>query len=298
MAVAGSDTFASRDRPVADRDDTIDIFISYAREDQRAAIRLSQLLEAAGWTVWWDRRISTGKTWRFEIDKALQNARCVIVLWSQSSIHSQWVHEEAEEARQAGKLMPVLIEHVRPPPGFREVQTADLTSWDQSPSDPAFRQLNLDIGAVLKASPVPKVKTAEIPAPETTAPEAPPKNNRRKIVMALLATIIVFATGTVLISLTWNWQAAVERPGPPLAPSEPAEPDRPASERSPDLTEAPPRDLPEHKGEQTVPKEPTVEKPELPSETGARCADILHRLQLGELLSDQDRSYLQRECAR
>ena len=150
-------------------------------------------------------------------------------------------------------------------------------------------------------APVPKVKAAEIRTPKTADPEAQPKSNRRKIVTALLASIIVFATGTVLISVAWNWRVTVEQtePGPPpLVPSEPAEPDSLASEPPPDSTEAPPRDLPEHKGEQAVPKELTLEKPELASGTGARCANVLHRLQLGEFLSDQDRSYLQRECAR
>jgi hypothetical protein len=95
----------------------------------------------------------------------------------------------------------------------------------------------------------------------------------------------------------------VTKPDPqPVAaqrrPKRLAKPVRPASELPPHLTEAPLRDFPEHKGEQPVPKEPTLEEPELFSETGARCADILYRLQLGALLSDQDRSCLQRECAR
>lgn len=303
MAVAGSDALASRDHSAADRDDTIDIFLSYAREDQRAAARLSRLLEAAGRTVWWDRRVPAGKTWRFEIEKALRNARCVIVLWSQNSIHSQWVHEEAEEARQAGKLMPVLIERVRPPPGFREVQTADLIGWDESPSAPAFRQLCLDIDAVLGTPLLNKAKTADARILDTTAAEARAKSGRRKIGMALLAAIIVLATGAALISLSWNWRAAVERtaPSPPVVPGEPAEPaelDSAAPGRSPPSADALPANLPEHDGKQAVPAAPSPKKPELNSGAGARCGDVLQRLQLGELLSDEDRTYLQRECGR
>jgi hypothetical protein len=337
MAVAGSDALASRDRSAADRDDAIDIFLSYAREDQRAAARLSRLLEAAGRRVWWDRRVPAGKTWRFEIEKALRNARCVIVLWSQNSIHSQWVHEEAEEARQAGKLMPVLIERVRPPPGFREVQTADLIGWDESPSAAGFRQLSLDIDAVLDASPSDKAKTAEARILDTTDAEARPKSGRRKIAVALLAAIIVLATGAALISLSWNWRAVVEQiaPSPPVAPGEPAEPaeldsvtpepppasaDAPPAKASPPVapgepaepaeldsaapepppasTDALPANLPEHDGEQAAPAAPSPKKPELTSGAGVRCGDVLQRLQLGERLSDEDRSYLQRECGR
>ena len=44
------------------------------------------MLESVGWTVWWDRRIPAGKTWRSMLEKALENMRRMIVLWSARSI--------------------------------------------------------------------------------------------------------------------------------------------------------------------------------------------------------------------
>jgi len=41
-----------------------DVFLSYAREDQAFAQRLAQALEAEGFSVWWDRTIPPGKTWK------------------------------------------------------------------------------------------------------------------------------------------------------------------------------------------------------------------------------------------
>ncbi|MFI4997767.1 MAG: TIR domain-containing protein, partial [Hyphomicrobiales bacterium] len=32
----------------------VDVFISYAREDRSQAAELAELLEEAGYTVWWD----------------------------------------------------------------------------------------------------------------------------------------------------------------------------------------------------------------------------------------------------
>ena len=95
-----------------------DIFLSYANEDRESARAVAGLLESAGCTVWWDRRIPAGRTWRSMIEEALRDMRCMVVLWSSHSVDSDWVKEEAEEARAVGKLVPVLIEAVKPPVGF------------------------------------------------------------------------------------------------------------------------------------------------------------------------------------
>jgi TIR domain-containing protein/Big-like domain-containing protein len=127
-----------------------DIFISYASEDRQRAGQLAELLEAEGWPVWWDRRIPAGRTWRSVLEDALDDARCMIVLWSEHSVKSQWVAEEAEEARRLGKtLVPVLIQRVEPPMGFRAIQAADLIDWDGSRSNPAARMLIADVKSLL-----------------------------------------------------------------------------------------------------------------------------------------------------
>jgi TIR domain-containing protein/Big-like domain-containing protein len=127
-----------------------DIFISYANEDRDRAAQLAELLESEGWPVWWDRRIPAGRTWRSVLEDALENTRCMIVLWSENSVKSPWVAEEAEEARRLGKtLVPVLIQRVEPPMGFRAIQAADLVHWDGSRHDAAARQLIADLKSLL-----------------------------------------------------------------------------------------------------------------------------------------------------
>jgi hypothetical protein len=86
-----------------------DIFISYAREDQPWAEMLAQTLEGRGWSTFWDRTIPIGKTWRETIGSELDGARCVIVLWSKTSIESGWVQEEADDAKRRGVLVPSKI---------------------------------------------------------------------------------------------------------------------------------------------------------------------------------------------
>jgi hypothetical protein len=127
-----------------------DIFISYANEDREEANRLAGLLESVGWRVWWDRRIPAGRTWRSVLAEALKDMRCMIVLWSHHSVESPWVAEEAEEARRLAKtLVPVLIERVEPPIGFRAIQAADLVAWSGSAEDPGARQLIADLKSLL-----------------------------------------------------------------------------------------------------------------------------------------------------
>ena len=128
-----------------------DIFISYARVDRARAGVIAQALEGEGWSVWWDWRIPAGKTFRQVIQEQLDKARCVIVLWSARSIVRTWVIEEAAEGLQRGILVPALIENVRPPLGFREIQAADLVGWEGDAAAVAFRRLCADIEAQIGA---------------------------------------------------------------------------------------------------------------------------------------------------
>jgi TPR repeat protein len=130
-----------------------DIFISYAREDQPWAEMLAQTLAARGWSTFWDRTIPIGKTWRETIGSELDGARCVIVLWSKTSIESGWVQEEADDAKRRGVLVPILIDNVQPPIGFRSIQAAHLENWDGTQPTQAFHRLIADIAALIGLPP-------------------------------------------------------------------------------------------------------------------------------------------------
>src|SRR6476659_6368890 len=56
-----------------------DIFFSFAREDEARVAPVVAALEARGWSVFWDRRIPAGQTWRSHIGRALERARGVVV---------------------------------------------------------------------------------------------------------------------------------------------------------------------------------------------------------------------------
>jgi adenylate cyclase len=102
------------------------IFLSYARADVDCARKLADMVGRAGHDVWWDRELHGGSRFTHEIDKALRDAEAVIVLWSDASLESAWVQDEAAEGRDSSRLVPAVIDAVRPPLGFRQYQAIDL----------------------------------------------------------------------------------------------------------------------------------------------------------------------------
>jgi len=118
-----------------------DVFISYANEDRDTARKLAAALEARGWSVWWDRKIQAGQSFDQVIERELETARCVSVLWSKTSINSEWVKNEAALAAERGVLVPALIDSVRPPLEFRRRQAADLVGWLDDPEHPGLQSL-------------------------------------------------------------------------------------------------------------------------------------------------------------
>src|SRR5262245_40072612 len=118
-----------------------DVFISYARGDRSRAAELASVLEAKGWSVWWDRDILPGRTFDDVIEEALTGARSVLVLWSAESVKSRWVRAEASAAAEREALVPVLIEPAAIPLEFRRLEAADLTNWHGDRDDPELQEL-------------------------------------------------------------------------------------------------------------------------------------------------------------
>jgi len=109
-----------------------DIFVSYAAEDRERIRPLVELLEKEAWSVWWDREIHAGPRFDQIIEEAIERASCVVVVWSQYSVQSDWVRTEASEGLERGILVPLRIDNVRPPLVFRRSQTADLIGFPEN----------------------------------------------------------------------------------------------------------------------------------------------------------------------
>jgi TolB-like protein len=116
-----------------------DIFLSYSRDDQATARRFAEGFERAGFTVWWDATLDAGQAYDEVTEKALQEAKAVVVLWSKTSAASRWVRAEATQAIENQTLVPVMIEACKRPIMFELTHTADLSHWRGDPNDKAWQ---------------------------------------------------------------------------------------------------------------------------------------------------------------
>jgi hypothetical protein len=184
----------------------MDIFISYAHEDEARIHPLALALEQQGWSVFWDRRIPAGQTWRSYIGQNLSDARCVIVAWSRQSVTSKWVVEEADEGLKRDRLVPVLLDSIEPPIGFRSVQAANLTNWRPNQPSPQFQDLVHDIEVLLRPSPMLQPGGVAAPQPpqrRRDPVEVPTRRGRvswhyfaSPIIFGLLALLVLIGLGS------------------------------------------------------------------------------------------------------
>ena len=129
------------------------LFLSYAREDASRIGPLAAALEQDDHQVWWDRHISGGQEFADAIERALNSADIVVCCWSDKSIHSDWVRDEAAVGRDKGRLVPVSIDGCLPPLGFRQYHTLDLSRWNGRPNSAALDPLRSAVRQMAEGGP-------------------------------------------------------------------------------------------------------------------------------------------------
>lgn len=166
-----------------------DVFLSYASEERKVAERLAKALEDAGFSVWWDRHIRGGAEFSQDIEREIEAAGRILVLWSKSANQSRWVRDEASAAAESARLIGVSIDASRPPMGFRQFQTLDLTGWARRSGKPPVPS------ALLEALP----PAALGKSPAAPADVAPAPDRRALVAIVALLLIVVAAGGWWLI---------------------------------------------------------------------------------------------------
>ena len=234
-----------------------EIFISYARADRPRAERLAQALERAGWSVWWDREIPPGRSFDEVIEEALSLARCVIVLWSDASIRSEWVKTEASEAAQRRILVPILADDARIPLEFRRIQAAVIGDWRDLEGNEGWAHLCDAVAAL-------------VDSPRRAPPVPPPAvRPRRARLLWALAGVLALVLVAAAASLAVHWRSSP--PAPAAAPATAVTKSTPAA---PVVPAAAPPKVPEPAPEPVATARPVRPRPpaRVPEATSPRVA--------------------------
>ena len=138
-----------------------DVFISYARDDQSTAARVAKALQAGGFDVWWDADLPAHRSYSEVIERNLEDASAVVVLWSKHAAKSQWVRAEADFARSAGKIVQAAVDGTIPPLPFNQIQCADLKGWRGTAGHGGWAKLQGSVQALVSGEEQPVRKFRE-----------------------------------------------------------------------------------------------------------------------------------------
>ena len=114
------------------------VFLSYANEDRKRIALIRELLVYGDIPCWWDQDIEPGRNWAEEIQSRIGSASIILTFWTQNSVVSNAVKEEARKGQTARKLVHAKLDQSELPYGFGETQYCDLSNWKADPTDKQF----------------------------------------------------------------------------------------------------------------------------------------------------------------
>ncbi len=161
------------------------IFFSYSRADAAFALKLAEDLKKAGVDIWIDQiDIKPSEPWDEEIEKALQESYCMLVILSKTSVVSDNVLNEINYALESKKhVLPIVIEeNLKKPINITRLQHIDFTkSYER-----AFNLLLNSLGS----------------SPSALIPAKRPS----RIIIPLLVIAAIIVISAVVIKLNVNKQ--------------------------------------------------------------------------------------------
>ena len=179
-----------------------DLFLSYATEDRTRAKSLAEALELRGWSVWWDKKIPLGQSFDNVIEDAIGAAKCVIVLWSRSSVPSEWVRSEASEGKRRGILVPVFLDALDAPLAFRLMNGADLSDWQPGTPNAELEKVTERVSEILAMNG--DHKRTQVPTYEREQPRSAKRPSLRysRLIGGLTIPLVAGILYTVYVTRT------------------------------------------------------------------------------------------------
>ena len=177
-----------------------EVFISHASDDREIAERVVAFLEGEGISCWIaPRDVRPGQEYGTAIIEAIERSGAVVLILSEHSNESQFVHKEVERAISKTKpVLPVRVREVAPAGALEFfVSSAQWVDAWRPPIEAHLAQLAATLKTIGGAAP---------PA----APLAPQKARRRWPLLAALAALLLVTAGGGLY-LWAPWQPAWKR---------------------------------------------------------------------------------------
>ena len=159
-----------------------DVFISYSREDKDRVLDLAAKLRSAGVSLWIDQGGIDGATlWGEEIVKALENAKVLLLVVTESAVRSHNVAKEVVLASERkGHILPVHLEPTQIPSSLRyPLAGIQHIEYFQGDADANLRTILRSLERVgVRIAPPPQDHKASASV-EDQRPSPPPRLSRK-----------------------------------------------------------------------------------------------------------------------
>ena len=146
-----------------------DVFVAYARSTAKTAQAVAEALRGLGYTVWLDDDLPAHRAYPHVLEEQLDLAKAALVIWSADAAKSDWVMSEANRAREARKLVQVIIDDTHLPMPFDQTHCADLIGWSGEADAPGWRKALASIADLAGGDP----PAVALPRPHSAATKAP-----------------------------------------------------------------------------------------------------------------------------
>jgi len=127
----------------------VDVFISYSRKDRERCNAIREALGQLDVNVWSDVGIGAGSAFDREIERQIEDARALLVLWSKDSVESDWVRNEARTGKVRDRLVAVQIDQCELPLEFHSIQAELLSEGSEGSAHPTWLNLLTRLGDIL-----------------------------------------------------------------------------------------------------------------------------------------------------
>ena len=205
------------------------IFVSFAAGDRDAALPIIEAIGRAGLAVSHPDMIPLGEDFRRSIQREIETADCVVILWSETAAQSHFVQQEVRRAIQAwssDRLVLAALDDAPLPIGLRDLSAISI----RDASDFGTKQLieraraivGRRAGTTMPAAPEPADYSYEPRRPERTAQadySPAPRSAGWIFASALIAGFTILIGGMLVLRRTVPpIPTPSPAPLPPVAP--------------------------------------------------------------------------------